>query len=326
MMGKEMPEEPVLRPLRTTIVLVTLYMVIVLLYIWVSSLLAARVAGTIQELHRLETIKGVGFVVVSSAALFLLAWILLSRIAKQECRLIDQRDALIAAERRAVAGVFASSVAHDINNILMLLRYDVDELLGAEELNPEHKTLTRELRPAVEDLAVMSKRLAAVGQESMPGEFAEVDLVELAGRLVDFARLHSNLKKCTIEVSGDKKMKMSVNPTIMRLMLLNLLLNAGDATKGEGNILVKLQKDSQGQAIIEVHDNGPGVPETESEKLFAPYRTTKEPGNGMGLGLVSVRVYAEAHGGKVEVYESPLGGACFRIRMPIKQAKPKQPI
>lgn len=323
MMGEEMRGEPVLQPLRTTILLVALYMIIVLVYIWISGLLAARVAVTIGELRRLETIKGFWFVIVSSAGLFLLAWPLLHRIAKQERTLLDQRDALIAAERRAVAGVFASSVAHDINNILMLLRYDVEELLRAEELNPEHKTLARELRPAVEDLAVMSKRLASAGQETIPGQFVEIDLVVLAKRLIDFARLHAKLKNCSIDLGGEHSLKMLANPTIMRLMLLNLLLNAGDATKCQGRILVKIQKDSEGRAVIEVHDNGPGVHEQEREMLFAPFYTTKKPGDGAGLGLVSVRVYAEAHDGQVEVQESPLGGACFRVRMPIRRANEK---
>jgi signal transduction histidine kinase len=110
------------------------------------------------------------------------------------------------------------------------------------------------------------------------------------------------------------------NPTIIRLMLLNLLLNAGDATGGQGKIRVTVYQ-SDGFAVMEVHDNGPGVPERERENLFTPYYTSKHTEGGVGLGLVSVRVYAEAHGGTATVQQSPLGGACFSVRIPIRKDK-----
>lgn len=323
MAGGELPNEPVVKPMRATLVLVTLYMVVMLAYIWLSGVLAAHVSGTVEELWRLETIKGIGFVLISSAALFLLSWQLLSRISRQEMVLLEQRDALVTAERRAVAGVFASSVAHDINNILMLLRYDVSELLEAQELNPEHKIITEQLAPAVEDLAVMSKRLAAAGQKSIPGEFVEVDLVNLARRVVEFARYHAKLRHCSIEVTGDESLSILANSTIMRLMLLNLLINAGDATGGGGKIRINVQQ-SHNTALIEVHDNGPGVPESERESLFTPYYTSKQAEGGVGLGLVSVRVYAEAHGGTAFICGSPLGGACFCIRLPVRHEKTRR--
>ena len=320
MAGGEMPNEPVVKPLRTTLVLVTSYMVLVLVYLWLSGALAARVSGTVEELQRLEILKGTAFVVVSSAALFLLSWQLLSRIARQEMALLEQRDALVTAERRAVAGVFASSVAHDINNILMLLRYDVEELIQAQELNPEHRIIAEQLGPAVEDLAVMSKRLAAAGQKSMPGEFVDVDLVELARRVLDFARTHAKLRNCTIEIIGEKSLRTLANPTIIRLMLLNLLINAGDATGGQGKIQIRVRKINS-SASLEVHDNGPGVPDRERETLFVSYYTSKQAEGGVGLGLVSVRVYAEAHGGAARICDSPLGGACFCITLPIRHEK-----
>ncbi len=321
--GGELPYEPVVKPLRTTLILVGSYMVLVAVYLWFSGILAARVSGTVEELQRLEILKGFGFVAVSSAGLFLLSWQLLSRIARQEMALLEQRDALVTAERRAVAGVFASSVAHDINNILMLLRYDVDELLRAQELNPEHRIITEQLAPAVEDLAVMSKRLAAVGEKSMPGEFVEVDLVDLARRVVEFSHTHARLRHCAIEIAGDESLSTLANPTIIRLMLLNLLLNAGDATGGQGKITVSVRQ-ADANAIIEVHDNGPGVPQSERQNLFTPYYTSKQAQGGVGLGLVSVRVYAEAHSGTVTMCESPLGGACFRVRLPIRHGKERR--
>jgi len=74
------------------------------------------------------------------------------------------------------------------------------------------------------------------------------------------------------------------------------------------------------EAIVEVHDDGPGVPLAQRSKIFAPFHTTKEVGSG--LGLVSVKVCAEQHGGRVVVSESDLGGACFRVTLPIGRSAP----
>jgi two-component system CitB family sensor kinase len=74
-----------------------------------------------------------------------------------------------------------------------------------------------------------------------------------------------------------------------------------------------------GRAVIEVHDNGPGVPVERRADLFTSLATTKPDGNG--LGLFSVKACANGLGGQVEVGDSPLGGALFRIRLPLATSR-----
>ena len=65
--------------------------------------------------------------------------------------------------------------------------------------------------------------------------------------------------------------------------------------------------------FVEVNDDGPGIPERDKAAIFDAFYTSKP--HGLGLGLVSVKVCAEAHGGSVEVFRSDLGGAAFRVRL-----------
>ena len=94
--------------------------------------------------------------------------------------------------------------------------------------------------------------------------------------------------------------------------LLNLVLNAADATGGRGRIEVR-SFEEDGAHVLEVHDDGPGVPLDIREEVFRAFFTTKADGNG--LGLLSVRACAELHGGTAEIGDSPLGGACFRVTL-----------
>ena len=107
---------------------------------------------------------------------------------------------------------------------------------------------------------------------------------------------------------------MPLDEVLVDRMILNLVLNAADATKGAGKIDLRIRRKDR-QVILELHDNGPGVPDQAREAIFDPFYSSKT--NGLGLGLLSVRACAEAHGGSVEVKPSDLGGACFRITLPL---------
>jgi two-component system NtrC family sensor kinase len=97
-------------------------------------------------------------------------------------------------------------------------------------------------------------------------------------------------------------------------MLINLVLNAAEATGPGGRIDVRLTGDGA-EARLEVHDDGPGIPEERRPGIFEAFETTKP--DGTGLGLFSVQHIAEVHGGRAEALASELGGACFRVSLPV---------
>jgi signal transduction histidine kinase len=103
----------------------------------------------------------------------------------------------------------------------------------------------------------------------------------------------------------------------------NLLDNAIDAVKGTGKICVATFLDDD-QVVVEIADNGSGIPPDVQSHIFEPFYTTKGVGSGTGLGLViSSRIVANRHGGEIE-FESVPGDTRFKVRLPIKQA-PQSP-
>ena len=96
----------------------------------------------------------------------------------------------------------------------------------------------------------------------------------------------------------------------------NLLDNAIDAVGGRGRITVRTASEN-GRVLVEVSDDGPGIPEEVRERIFEPFYTTKDVGEGTGLGLdISYRVVVEDHGGDIRVFSEP-GDTRFQVRLPV---------
>jgi signal transduction histidine kinase len=105
-------------------------------------------------------------------------------------------------------------------------------------------------------------------------------------------------------------------------VLLNILVNAAQAIASQkrgspGHILVRTTVD-EGRVICEIEDDGPGVPDDIKERVFDPFFTTKSAGKGTGLGLsLSYDIIVNRHQGSLSVADSTLGGALFKLELPI---------
>ena len=99
----------------------------------------------------------------------------------------------------------------------------------------------------------------------------------------------------------------------------NLLDNAADAMGGKGHLTIRTRREG-GWAVVEVVDDGPGIPDAIRGRVFDPFFTTKEPGKGTGLGLsTSYSIVTEKHQGSITVRSVP-GSTCFTVRLPIDSA------
>jgi signal transduction histidine kinase len=96
----------------------------------------------------------------------------------------------------------------------------------------------------------------------------------------------------------------------------NLIDNAIDAMGGRGEIILRTRHDDEG-VVVEIEDNGPGIPEAARTHIFDPFFTTKPPGQGTGLGLnISHNIIVQKHKGRVDVTSRP-GKTCFAVRLPL---------
>jgi signal transduction histidine kinase len=176
----------------------------------------------------------------------------------------------------------------------------------------ERQVIANRLEQALGSMAHLARRLMTLGREGMGTDYEEVNLLSGVYRAVDFARTHKSIRSCNIQVSGDSSVTLRANPRLLGVMILNILLNAAEATNGKARIEIMVQRAPDGARIV-IQDNGPGLPEKIREKLFTPFATTKA--NGTGLGLLSIRATAQQHRGDVQYETSPLGGACFKIAL-----------
>ncbi len=148
------------------------------------------------------------------------------------------------------------------------------------------------------------------------GELVEVDIHE--GLETTLTVLGYKLKHTTIEVVRDYDRtlpKLTVRGSELNQVWTNLLDNAIDALGERGTITITTRADG-GCAVVEIADDGPGVPEDLAGRVFDPFFTTKDVGHGTGLGLATARrIVVDRHDGSLTLDTRP-GRTVFRVRLP----------
>jgi signal transduction histidine kinase/CheY-like chemotaxis protein len=234
---------------------------------------------------------------------------------------------LRVAERLASLGTLASGVAHEINNPLSYVIANVDYVVDAlERLPPE------ELEPiggqdvvqALQEIREGGRRIGSIvaslknqaRQEDMPAAPADVnDAVESALRILDNQLRY----KTGVELALGRIPLAIVNPQRLVQVVVNLLANALDAfpdrSSDQNLVRVATCLATDGDTvIIEVTDNGIGIPADVVNRIFDPFFTTKAPGVGTGLGLYLCHQYVDAVGGTIDVESHEGKGTTFRVR------------
>jgi signal transduction histidine kinase len=152
------------------------------------------------------------------------------------------------------------------------------------------------------------------------GELVEVDLHE--GIETTLVILGHKLKHTSIEVVRDYDRtlpKLTVRGSELNQVWTNLIHNAIQALGDHGTITIGTRRDG-GCAVVEVSDDGPGIPAEIREHVFDAFVTTKEAGDGTGLGLATAkRIVAERHAGSLTVDSQP-GRTTFRVSLPLDDA------
>ncbi len=298
---------------RTALALSAAYLLICSIYIVLSDRWVGYLTRSTEEQVLFQTYKGIAFVAFSAALIFAMARKLLQRMAADQRRLREQQQSLIEAERRATAGLMAHAIAHDMNNVLTVGMANVELLRSAAKLDNEAGEMLNDIGFSFERLHDMTRRMSRIGHAADQQPAEKADLMDIARRVVQLAKRHRLADRCAIAVSGPDQLPCLLHVSQMQDILQNLLFNAIEAVNGEGRVEIRVTAGPR-EHTIEVHDSGPGVPPERRAQIFEAMYSTKP--SGMGLGLMSVKAAVKTHRGRVEVAESPLGGACFRVAVP----------
>ncbi|MFZ3128155.1 MAG: ATP-binding protein, partial [Rhodoferax sp.] len=228
--------------------------------------------------------------------------------AQQIETLVNARDALLASQKSLLA-----NASHELRSPLTRIRMGL-EFLGSTPNAQAKDEISRniaELDQLIDEI-LLASRLDA--KEADLGTVEPVDMLGLAAE--ECARSGATLEAST---ANTPLLVPGVNK-LLRRALRNLLENAHRYTAGD--VTVRLTQEGQ-QAVIQVCDQGPGVPAALQERIFEPfYRLpgASERDGGVGLGLALVKSIAQRHGGSVSCHNQEPEGACFEIRLPMQTA------
>jgi signal transduction histidine kinase len=148
----------------------------------------------------------------------------------------------------------------------------------------------------------------------------EVDIHE--GIESTLTMLGHKLKNVTLVRAFDRSVpRIAAYGSELNQVWTNLIDNAIDAVRGTGKICVGTSREDD-QLVVEIVDDGPGIPPDVQSRMFEPFFTTKSVGTGTGLGLIiSNRIVGDRHGGEIE-FESRPGETRFKVRLPVHRKQP----
>jgi len=241
------------------------------------------------------------------------------------------QNQLIRSERLAATGQLAASIAHEINSplqgITALLNVLRSTYTGDEYLQRKLdliKSAFNSIRDTVRNLIDLNR----------PGKEKKqlTDVNQVIENTV--ALVKSLLKKHMISAHlnlAAKHSTLTASPQQLGQVLMNLINNSVDAissipgyferahlTPGAGGSIQIETRTRDQELVIELRDNGPGIPEADLNHIFDPFFTSKKP-LGMGVGLAICHGIIEDHGGKISAANNPDGGATFTIALPLRQ-------
>ncbi|HSO20802.1 MAG TPA: HAMP domain-containing sensor histidine kinase [Desulfosarcina sp.] len=279
-----------------------LYFIAGSIYIYVSSHFAASSVMSKEQLEFVEVYKGFLFILATASILFAALMVLFRRLNRKEVEIQKQRDAIVAAGRQAMAGLFASSIAHDLNNLLTVGHFNIDMLERSGNIQaPEMKHLDN-LRRVHDEIQNYADRLADISGRHLLSGLHRADMSSTVVSAMQLAASHAKVKKCSVKVDVPATASAKIDASLLTRALINAVVNAAEAVNGNGRVLVKLLQTGQ-DIRLEVHDNGPGILPEDRLRVLEPFYSTKA--DGTGLGLLSIRYCAEVHKGAFGIEESP---------------------
>jgi two-component system nitrogen regulation sensor histidine kinase NtrY len=236
--------------------------------------------------------------------------------------LFDDITELSRSQHLAAWRDVARRIAHEIKNPLTPLQLSaqrLERLLINTPVSESVEDCTRSIVEHVEIIKRLANEFSEYGRMPM-ARFVSTDLAALVRATVtNFTAQHPTI---AFTLTGDERVpEMLVDPEQIRGVLINILNNAvaAVATQGEVNprpeVSVSIFFDKRSRrAVVEIADNGPGIPPSDKNRIFEPYFTTKRGGTGLGLAIVS-SVISE-HQGEIRVFDNHPSGAKFVVTLP----------
>jgi len=253
---------------------------------------------------------------------------LIDAIARQVALIVERREAEVErirlqdqlrhADRLATLGQLAAGVAHEINEPL-------GSVLGFAQLLKKNPGLSKQALKDISKIETASlhareivKKLMLFGRQ-MPPQKTNINLNMLIEEGLYFLRSRCKKSGIKIDLQLDRDLpEISADQSQIYQVLVNLVVNAMQAMPNGGNLTIKTKLGETFVSMI-VKDSGFGMDDETKKKIFMPFFTTKDIGEGTGIGLSVVHGIITSHGGKIKVESEINKGSTFEVRLPIKE-------
>lgn len=217
----------------------------------------------------------------------------------------------------AALGESASVLSHEIRTPITSLRHALRAV--GDKLGVDDRVLIEEL---VANLSKIERMLGQTLSFAKPLQLQPQPLPLRAAverTITEVARLPLGAgMEYAIEI--EPGLQLFADGQLFGEVLVNLLRNAAEACNGRGHVVIRAAGGLEG-LVLDVSDDGPGVPAHMTEEIFKPFRSSKEYGTGIGLAFC--RKVVESHGGTMGLVAEPGAGACFRITLPTEAMLPR---
>ncbi|MCB0324780.1 MAG: chemotaxis protein CheX [Bdellovibrionales bacterium] len=282
-----------------------------------------------------------------------------SALAQANQALKEQQARLVQAEKMVSVGMLASGVAHEINNPVQYIQYNLEALEGYQNVIQSllgvyrsiEDSVTRRDATGIEQKMVEAKRVEDENDVSFLLQDTEQLIAEsqegisrireIVSALSSFARpaglelepadinegIRNTLRlfsaklgsNCSLEVELGDIPEVFCNVSELNQVFLNLLINAQHAIDDHGTIRI-LTMTEEGSVVVRISDTGCGIPAEDLPKIFLPFFTTKPVGKGTGLGMYISYEIIERHHGIIEIDSTVGEGTVVSVRLPIRQS------
>jgi two-component system, NtrC family, sensor kinase len=275
----------------------------------------------------------IGFLGISTTA-FVLSKRMVGRIAKSDREKQMMNEQVVETGKLASVGELAAGIAHEINNPVAIMVEEagwIGDLLEEEDF--KDGTNLKEFRRALAQINTQGKRCKEITHKLL--SFArktdervqELDIDEVIEDIVALSAQRAKYSNVVIKRNIENNLpKVRLSQAELQQVLLNLINNALDAMEKQGGSLEIRSREEEGNLVIELADNGPGIPAANLGRIFDPFFTTKPVGKGTGLGLSICYGIVKKLGGEIEVSSTVGVGTTFRIKMPLEKIKAQGPV
>ncbi len=241
----------------------------------------------------------------------------------------QKEQELFQSRKLEAIGRLAGGVAHDFNNLMAGIMGLSEELCNEFEPNDPKRLDLEEIVKAAGRATTLTRQLLALGRRQV----ISPQVIHINKVILDMENILSRLVgadlKLKVDVSVSQSLPVKMDPSQLEQILVNLVVNARDATSSGGLITVKtshvIMEESATEihdlppgpyAVMSVEDNGSGMTPYVASKIFEPFFTTKETGKGTGLGLPTVYGIVKQNHGDIRVWSEVSKGTRIEILLP----------